>query len=120
MIETSDGGYALAGTHLLVKTDALGNTEWIQYYEGNSTYLMDAMALIVASDGGYAMAGYIYYSFDENLDFWLAKTNEFGVIPEHFTIVTISLFFALAVPILLGKKRLLGKHHQPCNCPTAA
>jgi hypothetical protein len=117
LVATADGGYAMAGyanenqTAWLLKTDTLGNNEWIQYYEGNSTYLVEAIALIVASDGGYAMAGCIYYTLEETLDFWLAKTNEFGAVPEQFSLILVALFFAATVPILLGKKKLLGKNH---------
>lgn len=51
MVATSDGGYALAGVDLLVKTDAAGNMEW------NKTYSIGAPSLIQTDDGGYAMAG---------------------------------------------------------------
>lgn len=117
LVAASDGGYAVAGstvenqTSWLLKTDALGNTQWKEDHAGNSTHSVGFMSLVAASDGGYAIAGYIYNTLDEKFDFWLAKTNEFGVIPQHLTIVTISLFFAITVPFLLGKKKLLSKHH---------
>jgi len=46
---TSDGGYAKIGAGLLIKTDAYGNMEWKQTYEGRF-----AFSLIATSDGGYA------------------------------------------------------------------
>mgnify|MGYP005620933217 CR=1 FL=1 len=55
LVETSDGGYAIAagGNALwLVKTDANGNTEWNRTYEAPSAH-----SLVEASDGGYAIAG---------------------------------------------------------------
>jgi hypothetical protein len=115
LVATADGGYAMAGhtnvnhTAWLLKTDVLGNDEWIQYYEGNSTYLLEAMALIVASDGGYAMAGFTYYTLEENLDFWLAKTNEFGAVPEHLSLLTLSLVIVATLPLLFCKKRFFRK-----------
>jgi hypothetical protein len=67
LIETSDGGYALAGNmngnFCLVKTDEFGNLEWNHTYgEGI------AHSLVETSDGGYALAG-------GNL---LVKTDEYG------------------------------------------
>jgi len=48
VIQTSDGGYALAGS-MLVKTDSEGNMQWNRSYGGN--------AMVQTSDGGYALAG---------------------------------------------------------------
>jgi len=71
LIETSDGGYAIAGIDLLVKTDEYGNMEWNRTYGGYS--------LVETSDGGYALAGVtnirINYS---DADFWLIKTDAYG------------------------------------------
>jgi len=66
LVETYDGGFALAGGALLVKTDAYGNMEWNQTYDGSIRYL------VATSDEGYAIAG------TKNDDFWLAKTDEYG------------------------------------------
>jgi hypothetical protein len=92
LIETSDGGYALAGlrtglegvigfhpfdnTLWLVKTDNLGNMEWNQTY-GEKSGFKDANSLVETSDGGYAIAGYIPDTFGY-ADFWLIKTDESG------------------------------------------
>ena len=71
VIETFDGGYALAGNSHLVKTDEFGNMEW------NRTY--GSRSLIGTSDGGYALAGGASFPFDAGgMDFWLVKTDEFG------------------------------------------
>ncbi|MFZ7138657.1 MAG: hypothetical protein ACOWW1_09615 [archaeon] len=51
LVETSDGGYALAGGRLLVKTDAYGNVEWTQTI-GGLVY-----SLVEVSDVGFVMAG---------------------------------------------------------------
>jgi hypothetical protein len=77
LIETSDGGYALADS-MFVKTDALGNREW------NKTYGGIACSLVATSDGGYALAG-ANYSTATNYDFWLAKTDMLGNIQWNRT-----------------------------------
>ena len=85
MIQTADGGYALAGStysfnaseedFYLVKTDADGVMQWNKTYGG--TGYDTAWALIQTTDGGYALAGdydvgeYVY-------DFWLVKTDVVG------------------------------------------
>ncbi len=65
MVQTSDGGYALAGfvetstsesNALLIKTDSLGNMLWNQTYNGPSGYF-EANSIIQTSDGGYVLAG---------------------------------------------------------------
>ena len=58
LVETSDGGFAIAAAvyggadFWLVKTDANGNMEWNQTYEAFSAH-----SLVEASDGGYAIVG---------------------------------------------------------------
>ncbi len=62
LVETVDGGYALAGETnsfgekwewhgLLVKTDSTGALEW------NKTYSVRFRSLVVTSDGGFALVG---------------------------------------------------------------
>jgi len=96
VVETSDGGYILAGYTAsfgagnrdcwLVKTDKFGNMEWNRTYGG--TYSESAWAFAVASDGGYALAGYPdggyliagdtrVFNF-RGYDCRLTKTDEFG------------------------------------------
>jgi len=66
VVQTSDGGYALAGStrsfgagngdFWLVKTDSAGNMMWSQTYGGAS---MDrAFHIVETTDGGYALAGH--------------------------------------------------------------
>lgn len=71
-VETSDGGYALAGFGFanLIKTDASGNMLWNRNYGGL------AYSVVETSDGGYAMAG--YYSVGFSCDFWLVKVDSHG------------------------------------------
>jgi hypothetical protein len=90
LVQTSDGGYALAGGARLVKTDTYGNMMWNQTYEG------EAYALVQTSDGGYALAG------QKNGDFWLAKTDEHGIIPEFpsWTLLIVTLTAVLVVAVI--------------------
>ena len=93
LIVTSDGGYLLAGSGMLlvsggtlVKTDALGNFEW------SKTYDKICHAVVETSDGGYMLAGStkprepstsgiaIDSGDDEANDFWLAKTDTTGTV----------------------------------------
>jgi len=96
LVETSDGGFALAGatTHFgilavpysdfwLVKTDANGNVEWNQTYAKAETDI--ARSLVVKSDGGYALAGYTAYSPGIRHDFWLVKTDGYGNVEWNQT-----------------------------------
>jgi len=86
LVVTSDGGYAIAGQTYsfgagdvdfwLVKTDSSGNMVWQEAYGG--TGLDRAYAVVVASDGGYALAGYTNSFESEGYDFWLVKTDSSG------------------------------------------
>jgi len=84
VVQTSDGGYAMAGITTsygwydfwLVKTNSLGNMTWSRTYGGADTD--DARSVVQTSDGGYAMAG-ITTSYGAGwYDFWLVKTNSLG------------------------------------------
>jgi len=81
MVQTSDGGYALAGytyssgaggaDFWLVKTYANGTTAWNKTYGGTSDDA--AESLTQTSDGGYALAGH-----NGLMDMWLVKTDQNG------------------------------------------
>lgn len=85
IVQTGDGGYAIAGTTYsygvgfsdfwLVKTDAGGNVQWNQTYGGANAD--EAYTVVQTGDGGYALAGYTV-SFGLNGDFWLVKTDASG------------------------------------------
>jgi len=75
LIQTEDGGYALAGSGWLVKTDANGDMLW------NRTYLTESCNcnveyVVQTSDGGYALAGNTLVYGDD--DFCLVKTDSEG------------------------------------------
>jgi len=84
VIQTIDGGYALAGStgtgapigydFWLVKTDANGNAQWNRTY-GSYGSFEEAYSLVQADDGGYAIAG---AAGSGNRDFWLVRTDSNG------------------------------------------
>jgi hypothetical protein len=86
VIQTADGGYAIAGytrsfgsgdlDSWLVKTDANGNMQWNKTYGG--TDYDRAYCLIRAADGGYAIAGATESYGSGDNDFWLVKTDANG------------------------------------------
>ncbi|MBN1784302.1 MAG: hypothetical protein JW815_00995 [Candidatus Bathyarchaeota archaeon] len=58
IIQTSDGGYAIAGQSdaksVLIKTNSMGDVEWTRIYnEGGQPYR--ALSMIQTTDGGYAL-----------------------------------------------------------------
>jgi hypothetical protein len=86
LVQTSDGGYALAGNTVsfgagyndfwLVKTNSAGNALWNRTYGGTNFDLADA--LVQTSDGGYALAGWTTSFGAGSADFWLVKTDAAG------------------------------------------
>jgi hypothetical protein len=59
VIQTSDGGFAIAGTMndkaTVVKVDSAGNAQWSRTYS-NGTNVSNYASIIQTSDGGYAVA----------------------------------------------------------------
>jgi len=86
LIQTSDGGYALAGCtqsygagkddFWLLKLDSRGNKVWDKTY-GGSDY-DSASSLIQTSDGGYAVAGCTQSYGAGKDDFWLLRLDSKG------------------------------------------
>jgi len=99
LVETLDGSFALAGGTRLVKTDAYGNMLW------NRTYGGVAYALVETSNGGYALAGYAPIGAG-TYDFWLAKTDEHGVIPEFPSWIILPLFVIATASTIVVRKRI--------------
>ena len=60
VLQTSDGGYAIAGQSAggfwLIKTDDAGNVQWNRTYKEQEVSM--AYSIIQTIDGGYALAGY--------------------------------------------------------------
>lgn len=86
VIQTVDGGYALAGVTnsygdgglWLVKTDEMGQAEWNRTIEGGKS--KSAYSMVQTSDGGFAFAGWVYHSITDEYDTWLVKTNAMGYL----------------------------------------
>ncbi|MCK4478760.1 hypothetical protein KAU88_09595 [Candidatus Bathyarchaeota archaeon] len=88
LVQTSDGGYAMAGgfNHSwepipsgdawLVKTDAAGNMQWNKTYGGTGDDW--AHSVVQTADGGYVMAGLTDSFGAGSYDSWLIKTDSFG------------------------------------------
>jgi hypothetical protein len=88
IIQTHDGGYALAGSIILygetqsdfwlVKTDNNGTIEWNQSYGGQ---LDDwAIEVIQTIDDGYLLTGTSYSYGEGESDIWLIKTDNNGTL----------------------------------------
>jgi hypothetical protein len=99
IIQTSDGGYALAGSRggtgslvddrhqdfMLVKTDSLGNLQWLRTYGGIDYEI--ANSVLQTKDGGFIMAGTslvddtskLENSEDYNTN-WVVKTDASGTM----------------------------------------
>ncbi len=92
MVQTRDGGYALAGStespdgrddFWLVKTDSGGREEWNRTFGGaNQDW---ALSLIQDRDKGYLLAGYTASYGAGAGDFWLVKTNTTGGMEWNMT-----------------------------------
>ncbi|GEM_PF-2843960 len=84
VIQTSDGGYLLAGRHtlaifnsqgLLIKTDEYGNEQWHNmFWAGCDTEIHDVKQL---EDGGFILVG-DHCVMGEAANLFLARTDEFG------------------------------------------
>jgi hypothetical protein len=112
VIQTSDGGYAIAGISellnyqneslWLIKTDSSGNMQWdLKYVPGTTAY-----SVIQTSDGGYTIAGGSGYGYNA----LLVKTDASGVIPEYLSFVTMPLLVTLATLAVLACKKGIVKN----------
>ena len=116
LIVTSEGGFALAGStdsfgsgdadFWLVKTDGSGNVEWNQTYGGTS--FDGAYALVETSDGGFALTGETASFGAGDVDFWLVKTDENGIIPEFPSWIIPPLILSLTLVITFFRRILAG------------
>jgi len=100
LIQTSDGGYLLAGqswplnsssTMFLVKTDGGGTIEWNQTIPGN----LVAYSVVETNDTGYAAAGIAYGGTYGVYWFTLAKLDAQGNVTWNKTVTgTQNVFFS--------------------------
>jgi hypothetical protein len=92
VIQTSDGGYAVAGTRnvqptdqdfWLAKIDSSGNMLWNYTY--GKAEIDRAESVVQTSDGGYALVGTTENSVTGNIDVWLIKTDSTGNVQWNKT-----------------------------------
>jgi len=83
LVQTADGGYALAGhtsdgsyDFWLLRTDEDGDSLWSHTYGGRSLDL--CFALVQTADGGFALAGYTTSFGGGERNFWLVRTDANG------------------------------------------
>ena len=86
IIQTTDGGYALAGwtksfgagdkDMWLVKTDEDGDSLWSRTFGGDNSDVCNS--LIQTADGGFALGGYTRSFGAGDYDMWLVKTDADG------------------------------------------
>jgi hypothetical protein len=114
MTQTSDSGFALAGT-ALVKTDAAGNEQWaFNFPDGARAY-----TVIQTNDGSYLCAGQLLLGSATARTSWVAKINPIPTqsimptpavstspsIPEFSWLMILPLFLSLLFIVFLFRKR---------------
>jgi hypothetical protein len=113
VVETSDGGYAIAGSLSygagaydvwLVKTNTAGVAQWNQTYDGASGDC--GYSVVETIDGGYAIAGSTISFGAGSVDVWLVKTDELGIVPEA-PWVALPLMLIATLAIFISRKKLL-------------
>jgi hypothetical protein len=115
LVQTSDGGFALAGytvtsddhllaDFLLIETDKQGNMLWNQTFSGQA--VLGYPSITQTLDGGFALSGAIGSWETGDYDFWLIKTDEYGNIPEFSACIIFSLFLAATLSVIVVRKKL--------------
>jgi len=77
---------------------------WSQTYGGSDIDHCEAM--VQTGDGGFALAGETQSFGVESIDFWLVKTDEYGIIPEFPSWTILSLFLTVTLVVAIYRKKL--------------
>lgn len=123
LVQTSDGGFALAGytvtsddhllaDFLLIKTDKQGNELWNQTFSGQA--VLGYPSLTQTLDGGFALSGAVGSWETGDYDFWLIKTDEYDNTPE-FPVWSIFLLFLIAVLSVIVVRKKFFQHVKKLN-----
>ena len=114
-IQTSDGGYALAGITesfgaggqdcWVVKTDASGNIQWNQTYGGSKSD--GVYSLFQTGDGGFVLVGYSESNSNGGKDFLVIKTDASGAVPEFSAPLIMVLLALVSFAALTYKRSIL-------------
>jgi hypothetical protein len=110
LVQTIDGGYALAGyiqsfdtglkSFYLLRTDANGNMLWNKTYGGDEFHV--ANSLVETTDGGYALAGYTWYSTNV-YEAFVVKTDKDGNQFWNMTYVVETGYSVIASIVQTGE-----------------
>ena len=77
---------------------------WSQTYGGTADE--KGYSLVATSDGGFALAGETGSFGAGDSDFWLVKTDEYGIIPEFPSWIIIPLFLTATLAAIFYSKRV--------------
>jgi len=94
-------------TFPLIGSVGASSEMWSQTYGGTRSDA--AYSLIETSDGGFAIAGYTDSFGAGGYDFWLVKTDEYGVIPEFPSWIILPLFVIATLAVIICRNRLRRK-----------
>jgi len=81
--------------------------EWNQTYGESGDDL--ACCVVQTSDGGYVLGAEKSKVGDEDFDFWLVKTDEYGVIPEFPSWIILPFFLLATAVVIVYRNRLRRK-----------
>jgi hypothetical protein len=125
LVQTNDGGYALAGNDMdvmiLVKTNSVGEMEWTIEYDSVNTYFeYEENPMIHMSDGGYLLSGVINGSNPDEPHMVIYKTDSLGSVEwsyvdqDYLESAAISLLETEGGDIIVAgfaKRHTPGGHH---------
>ena len=91
IIQTTDGGYAIAGYRgkgagrdddaWIIKLDEKGNLLWDKTFGGSGDY--NPMSIVQTKDGSYVIAGIPFSSNPRGVGFWIIKLDEEGNLGKN-------------------------------------
>jgi len=125
LIQTTDGGYAVAGVtkgaggddFWVIKLDRQGKEVWDKTYGGSGDDR--AFSLIQTTNGGYAVAGVTYSKGAGSYDFWVIKLDVQGKSPEKIDTQNTGAINLASIPsgakVFLDAGQYMGKTPLPID-----